>query len=275
MVKKILKSFGVVLLLLLVYAVVQSVFSVASIVLSSLYCTSSGLVEGNVMDWMQPSFPAKAQAVYVTGMAIALFLSDIVMLAVIHASGFYRIRLFSKPSIGAGPLLYSTALVLVSIFALNIVAVWMNLENNMELEFNLLSRNVIGALSISVFGPILEEVMFRGAIQGYIMRKTGKPWLSILLASLVFGIFHMNPVQIAYASMLGVVLGWIYYRTGSLLSVIVGHVLNNSMATIVTLTLSDVDEASVQGGPSEILSFAIFALLSLYFAWKLRSCLNF
>lgn len=276
MVKKILKSLGVVLLLLLVYAAVQSVLSIAGIVLSLLYCTSSGLLEGNILDLMQQkisSFPAEAQAAYATGMAIALFLSTIVMLVVIHASGLYRIKLFSKPSIGAKPLLYSTVLVFVSIFALNIVAAWMSLEDNLEQEFNLLSRDIVGALTISVFAPILEEVMFRGAIQGYIMRKTGKPWLSILLASLVFGIFHMNPVQIAYASMLGVVLGWIYYRTGSLLSVIVGHVLNNSMATIVMLALSDVDVSAAQSVSSEIFSFVFFALLSLFFAWKLNRSL--
>ena len=127
--------------------------------------------------------------------------------------------------------------------------------------------------------PEICEVLYSGASgntlfeQGYIMRKTGKPWLSILLASLVFGIFHMNPVQIAYASMLGVVLGWIYYRTGSLLSVIVGHVLNNSMATIVMLTLSDVDVSAAQSVSSEIFSFVFFALLSLFFAWKLNRSL--
>ena len=140
MVKKILKSLGVVLLLLLVYAAVQSVLSIAGIVLSLLYCTSSGLLEGNILDLMQQkisSFPAEAQAVYATGMATALFLSTIVMLVVIHASGLYRIKPFSKPSIGAKPLLYSTVLVFASIFALNIVAAWMNLADNMEQEIGI------------------------------------------------------------------------------------------------------------------------------------------
>jgi membrane protease YdiL (CAAX protease family) len=133
------------------------------------------------------------------------------------------------------PLLWSTLLVLTSIFALNTFVSWFPLENILENEFDGLSRNFIGAFTIAVLAPVLEEVMFRGAIQGYMMRRFNNPWVTILAAALVFGVFHLNPVQVVYATLLGVILGWIYYRTGSLLPVILGHVLNNSIATISML----------------------------------------
>ena len=79
-----------------------------------------------------------------------------------------------------------------------------------------------------------EEALFRGAIQGYMMRHF-KPWTAIVCSALIFGLAHMNPIQIVYATLLGVVFGWIYYRTGSLLPVILGHVLNNSVAIITML----------------------------------------
>jgi membrane protease YdiL (CAAX protease family) len=42
----------------------------------------------------------------------------------------------------------------------------------------------------------------------------------------------MNPQQVVYATLLGIIFGWIYYRTRSLLPVIAGHVLNNSIAVV-------------------------------------------
>jgi lipopolysaccharide export LptBFGC system permease protein LptF len=42
----------------------------------------------------------------------------------------------------------------------------------------------------------------------------------------------MNPAQIPFATLLGMIFGWLYYRTGSMLPGIVGHILNNSLACI-------------------------------------------
>ena len=110
------------------------------------------------------------------------------------------------------------------------------------------------------------------------MRFFGRPWPAIIVAALVFGIFHWNPVQVVYATLLGVIFGWIYYRTGSLLSVIVGHILNNTFAVISTVAYSNADEAALAGGSPGIAAFLLFALVSAYLAWQLdrtmRECSN-
>ena len=88
----------------------------------------------------------------------------------------------------------------------------------------------------------------------------------------------MNPVQIVYASLFGFVLGWIYYRTGSLMSVIVGHVLNNTIATLMMLSFGNVEESELiaQMMPqetvivSQIVMFVLFGGLSLMLASKLH-----
>ena len=93
-----------------------------------------------------------------------------------------------------------------------------------------------------MLAPILEEVLFRGAIQGYLMRKYN-PTVGIVVAALVFGLIHMNPIQIFYATCLGLVFGWMYYRTCSLMPVIIGHVLNNSLAVITMIMGAEEEEA--------------------------------
>lgn len=77
-----------------------------------------------------------------------------------------------------------------------------------------------------VIAPILEESLFRGILQDALMRKYGV-FVGILIASAVFGIVHIIPQQVVNAFMIGIVLGYIYYRTGALLPVILIHCINN------------------------------------------------
>lgn len=54
--------------------------------------------------------------------------------------------------------------------------------------FDLLQSGWLGILCISVLGPILEEMLFRGAITKVLLRKYN-PVKAIILSALIFGIF--------------------------------------------------------------------------------------
>lgn len=275
--KNFFKISGVVLLLLLAYSALQSLLASLAVRVAFYYGESQGIVDEYAIEYVRKSLafglPDAAQNLYYTAMSVGLLLSTIIMLLIIHATGLFRLRLSLFRSISRRPLFLSTALVFTSMWVLNIFVQWFPLEDMMQDTFSGISHNVLGALSISLFGPILEEVMFRGAIQGYITRKTGKPVLAIIVASLIFGIFHINPIQVVYASLLGMIFGWIYYRTGSLLSVIVGHVLNNTMATLTMLTMSNVDEKAASNALQGYVAFALFAAISIMLVIKLNRSL--
>lgn len=276
-IKTFFKISGVVLLLLLAYSALQSVLASLAVIVAFYYGESQGIVDEYAIEYVQEGLafglPDAAQNLYYGAMSVGLLLSTIIMLLIIHATGLFRLRLSLFRSISRRPLFLSTALVFTSMWVLNIFVQWFPLEDMMQDTFSGISHNVLGALSISLFGPILEEVMFRGAIQGYITRKTGKPILAIIVASLIFGIFHINPIQVVYASLLGMIFGWIYYRTGSLLSVIVGHVLNNTIATLTMLTMSNVDEKAASNASSGYVAFALFAAISIMLVIKLNKSL--
>lgn len=85
-----------------------------------------------------------------------------------------------------------------------------------------------------VAAPICEEVLFRGLIQGSTVRKWG-PWLGILIASAIFGVIHIIPQQIVAGFLLGTVIGFVYYRTRSLLAAIVLHLINNALSAFLSL----------------------------------------
>lgn len=92
-----------------------------------------------------------------------------------------------------------------------------------------------GILAVVVVAPIVEEIIFRGLIlRGFLKHYSVRK--SILLSSLLFGIVHMNPWQFVTAFAAGIILGWWYVRTKSIVTPILGHALNNGMSFIIGAT---------------------------------------
>lgn len=80
-----------------------------------------------------------------------------------------------------------------------------------------------------VAAPVLEEIFFRGQIQENAMRKWG-PFAGLFIAAAIFGVIHGIPQQIVGGFFIGLVLGYVYMRTHSLMAVIVIHAVNNAIA---------------------------------------------
>ena len=80
--------------------------------------------------------------------------------------------------------------------------------------------------TIVIVAPILEELMFRGIILDGLLKRYS-PIKSILLASVLFGLVHLNPWQFISAFSLGAFIGWIYYKTQSVSFAIIIHSINN------------------------------------------------
>lgn len=137
-------------------------------------------------------------------------------------------------------LLVSAVFVFAAMYVLNLLIEQVGIPNTMEDTFIEMSRNPLGLLSIALLAPILEEMLFRGSIEGHLLNTWQNPWGAIIVSSLVFGVVHMNPAQIPFAFLLGVMFGWLYYRTGSLLPGIIGHVLNNSVAAVNMILYGDI-----------------------------------
>ena len=87
-------------------------------------------------------------------------------------------------------------------------------------------------LTVAIAASILEEVLFRGIIlDGFL--KNYSPWKAIFWSATLFGLVHMNPYQFLLALLIGMVMGWIYWKTGSLWLCILVHFVNNSFGFIV------------------------------------------
>ena len=119
------------------------------------------------------------------------------------------------------------------------------LPDNMKDVFEQMMNNPLGIISIVVMAPLVEELLFRGAIQGHLMRKWKMPYLGIVVSSLIFGVVHGNPAQIPFAFVVGMALGWMYYLTGSLIPGILMHFINNGSSVLLYALSGDPDATMI------------------------------
>lgn len=91
----------------------------------------------------------------------------------------------------------------------------------------------VSLLSVSVLAPILEEWLCRGLVLRGMLKKV-KPGFAIAISAAFFALIHMNPWQALPAFLLGLVFGYVYYRTGSLKITMLMHCVNNTMAFTTT-----------------------------------------
>lgn len=89
-----------------------------------------------------------------------------------------------------------------------------------------------GILAVVVIAPIVEEIILRGMVlRGFLKHYSVRK--SILLSALLFGLLHMNPWQFISAFAAGIILGYLYEKTNSIITTIFAHALNNSMGFII------------------------------------------
>jgi membrane protease YdiL (CAAX protease family) len=116
-----------------------------------------------------------------------------------------------------------------------------------------------GLLYICLIGPIIEEIIFRGAILKS-LERFGQNF-AIVISSLVFGLFHIFTVQAVFAFFMGLILGYIASRY-SLKWAMLTHILINSVATGVGYLSTTGGEGAA--GSSYLSSASNLILLALF-----------
>lgn len=85
-------------------------------------------------------------------------------------------------------------------------------------------------ITVAVFPAIVEEAIFRGLLYRW-LRQHGKLFAA-LASSLIFGLIHLNFLQLFFAFLLGLVLCRVYERTGRMRYVMLLHFLNNLLMVL-------------------------------------------
>ena len=88
-------------------------------------------------------------------------------------------------------------------------------------------------LVVAIFAPIFEEWLCRGMVLRGLLTKM-KPVWAIVISALFFAVIHANPWQALNAFLIGLVMGYVYYKTGSLLLTMLIHFVNNGTAVVLS-----------------------------------------
>ncbi len=129
----------------------------------------------------------------------------------------------------------------------------------------------VNILVAGIIGPIFEELLFRKLLVDN-LSKYGEG-LAITVSGFAFGLFHGNFTQFFYATMIGLLFGYIYIRTGRIRYTIILHMMINLGSTLIAPVYNLVDTDIVDSSSSyaeigeKILSMPPEELWS--FAWPL------
>lgn len=86
-------------------------------------------------------------------------------------------------------------------------------------------------LTVIILAPVLEEIICRGIILKGLLNNY-KPWNAILVSSAIFGIMHLNPWQFIGAFGIGLINGWVFWKTKNIILPILIHLTNNLFFTL-------------------------------------------
>ncbi|MEE3481548.1 MAG: CPBP family intramembrane glutamic endopeptidase [Lachnospiraceae bacterium] len=97
----------------------------------------------------------------------------------------------------------------------------------------------VGTEQVSVFiviymiiGPLSEELTFRGLTYGYARRAMGF-WGANFVQAILFGVFHMNPLQGIMAAVVGLLLGYVYGKTNNIFVTMGIHLTFNATSFLM------------------------------------------
>jgi len=102
-------------------------------------------------------------------------------------------------------------------------------EELVEAFDTLFSWPIYAIFSVVIIAPFYEELLFRKFLLGGLLKQT-KPMTAIMVSSLFFALIHFNWLQGINAFVLGVIVGWIYYKTESIALCMFAHFVNNFYA---------------------------------------------
>lgn len=111
-------------------------------------------------------------------------------------------------------------------------------ESFLQVEAMLTPDNTLSLflliITIVIIAPIGEELLFRGFLQKLLEDIWGDITKAILVSSLFFAAIHFNPYWMIQIYFLGILLGYLAWRTQSVIPCIIFHVIINGASLLFT-----------------------------------------
>lgn len=129
----------------------------------------------------------------------------------------------------------------------------------------------VNVFIIALLPAIGEELCFRSALQNIMIRMTKSPWAGIIVTGFLFSLLHFQFEGFLPRMILGIILGVLYWYSGSIWTSILAHFFNNALQVLVASYMPKY----VDTNPSIPVLIAVVSLIAtlaiLYFYRKISS----
>ncbi|MBE6781804.1 MAG: CPBP family intramembrane metalloprotease [Ruminococcaceae bacterium] len=119
---------------------------------------------------------------------------------------------------------------------------------------------VLALLATAVTPALVEEFAMRGVTLGAL--KPFGEGFAILISALIFGLMHRNFVQIPFAFIVGLALGFAVVKTKSIWSAIIIHFINNAVSVLLDSLFNQIQSQTAE---TIILSVYFIVCFILFF----------
>ena len=132
---------------------------------------------------------------------------------------------------------------------------------------------LINIIFISVFAGIGEELLFRGVLQRLFIKATKNPWIGIIITAFFFSAMHLQFFGFIPRFLMGILLGAVYWYSGSLIVTMVAHFFYDALIIILVYfnpQMLENNEATMFEGSSLLITTVISAALVGLMIWFMK-----
>ena len=151
---------------------------------------------------------------------------------------------------------------------------WMPMPESIQAIYDKMLTQTGWAFATTVVAaPVIEEFILRGVMERGLI-KQASPKAAILYSAFFFALIHLNPWQATGAFIAGLFIGWIYWRTHSLIACIFIHMTNNGVAFLSQLVFAEKGSTLTYKELIDTASDCLYWIVFVIFAVLLGLALN-
>lgn len=237
----------------------------------------SAFLTGGIITWLGMSYEESHQKIitfisFIVGQVL-MVIPLIVYLKFKKLPLFHSVRFkVLKYSTIKPIILFSTGLIILSDEVDRIIQLFVPTpEYVLDLNYLLKPDSFLGAIllfvAVVILAPLGEEIVFRGFLQQTLEKHWKDITRAILFTALIFSLIHMNPYWFVQIYFLGVILGFLAWKTKSIIAPLILHSLNNSMALLLSSLELQQNNLYIWNG--HVAPWVlIFACFSVFFGFK-------
>ncbi len=132
---------------------------------------------------------------------------------------------------------------------------------------------ILNLIFISVFAGVGEELFFRGVLQRLFIKLTKSPWAGIVLTAILFSGFHLQFFGFFPRLFLGILLGALYWYSGSLWTAILAHFVYDALIIILVYANPEMikDPTAPMVNPAQLTLMALVSAVgTLALVWQMK-----